>query len=229
MMRNTLRMIVLGVSLLASGAFTRLSAQEARLAGRIADDARAQLDAILVTARSEGLPTEPLVDRALEGAAKRARPDLIVNAVNRLLDELRAARVAFGTNATPAELTAGASALRAGATRNDLARLRRLRPKAPLTIPAGVLADLVAAGVPADTGIAAVLALATNADDADYIAFRRNVERDIALGASPSSSVGARLRAVGDLSTGGVGAAAPPRGETSGNTPPPPIPRKRKP
>ena len=102
-----------------------------------------------------------------------------------------------------------------------------LRPNAPLTIPAGVLADLVAAGVPADTGIAAVLALATNADDADYIAFRRNVARDIALGASPSSSVGARLRAVGDMATGVSAPNAPPRGETGNHAPPPP--RKRKP
>lgn len=225
-MRITLSTIALAVSLLTSGAFTELGAQDARLAGRVTEDARAQLDAILMTARSEGLPTEPLVDRALEGAAKRARPDLIVTAVNRLLDELRTARLAFGRDATAAELTAGASALRAGATRTDLARLRQLRPSAPLTIPAGVLADLVAGGVPADTGIAAVLALASNADDADYIAFRRNVARDIALGASPSSSVGARLRAVGDLATG-VSAPNAPRGEAGNNAPPPP--RKRKP
>jgi hypothetical protein len=64
------------------------------------------------------------------------------------------------------------------------------------------LADLVAAGVAADTGIAAVLALASNARDADYIAFRRNVERDIALGASPASSIGTRLRGMGEMADG---------------------------
>jgi hypothetical protein len=100
--------------------------------------------------------------------------------------------------------------------------LKQLRPRQPLTVPTGVLADLVDAGVPADTGIAAVLALASNADDADYIAFRRNVERDIAQGASPASSIGVRLRAVGDM-------AATPRELTSGSTSTTTPPRKRKP
>jgi hypothetical protein len=212
--------MVLGFSVLA----THAMAQEARLIGRVPDAPRAQLDATFAGARADGLPTEPLVDRALEGVAKGARPELIITAVNRLLEELRLTRQAFGQSASAAELTAGASALRAGATRADLARLRSLRPDVPLTIPAGVLADLVAAGVPADTGIAAVLALASNAADADYIAFRRNVERDIALGASPASSVGARLRAVGTM---GDAASAPPRTETTGQAGTPP--RKRKP
>ena len=66
-----------------------------------------------------------------------------------------------------------------------------------------MLADLVAAGVGADKGIAAVLALASNAGDADYIAFRRNVERDIALGASPASSIAARLRAAAPTAADG--------------------------
>ena len=190
-----------------------LSAQEARLVGRVPDAVRVQIDAVLATARADGLPTEPLVDRALEGVAKRARPELILQAVTRLHDELHRSRQALGARATGSELVAAASALRAGATVAHLTRLRALRPNSPLTIPAGVLADLVAAGVPADTGIAAVLGLASNAEDADYIAFRRNVERDIALGASPASSVGARLRAVGAVAdesmSVGNGASSP--------------------
>lgn len=192
------------------------SAQEPRFAARLSDSARARLDSILNTARAEGLPTEPVVDRALEGVAKRAPEALIVAAASRLLGELRLTRLAFGEAASGAELTAGASALRAGASRADLARLRRLRPDQPLTIAAGVFADLVAAGVPADTGIAAVLALASNTADADFVAFRRNVEQDIALGASPASSIGARLRAVAGVadelaSESGSGSPSGPR------------------
>jgi hypothetical protein len=220
MMRVAYGVIVLGVSLLALGAPAPTQAQEPRLVGRLTDEARAQVDAILAAARAGGLPAEPLVDRALEGAAKGAPPERIVTALTRLLEELRLTRQAFGDAASPAELTAGASALRAGAKPADLAQLRLLRPRQPLTIPAAVLADLVAAGVAADTGIAAVLALASNAGDADYIAFRRNVERDIALGASPVSSIGVRLRAMGEMadaslvntvSGGARGAGAGPR------------------
>jgi hypothetical protein len=196
------------------GAVMPAHAQEQRLAGRLSVESRARVDSTLAVARAERLPTEPLVDRALEGVAKRAPETLIISAVNRLFGELRLARQAFGQDASNAELTAGASALRAGATRANLERLRRLRPDKPLTIPAGVLADLVAAGVPADTGIAAVLALASNAADADYVAFRRNVEQDIALGASPAAALGARLRAVGDM----AGGASAPTSESGGGT-----------
>ncbi len=196
-------------------------AQEPRLVGKLPDAARAQVDGILDGARAAGLPTEPLVDRVLEGAAKGAAPQRIIAAITRLRDELRQARDAFGETASPPELTAGASALRVGATQEDLARLRSLRPTQPLTIAAAVLADLVAAGVPADTGIAAVLALAPSARDGDYVAFRRNVERDIALGASPAASIGARLQAVADM-------ASSPRTETTTGSSGGP-PRKRKP
>jgi hypothetical protein len=223
-MRPVVQVMVLSVTMVFA-TFASASAQEPRLVGRVPDATRLQLDATLSTAREDGLPTEPLVDRALEGAAKGARSELIIAAVNRLLNELREARQAFGAQASAAELTAGASAIRAGATRADLARLRRLRPEHALTVPAGVLADLVAAGVPADTGIAAVLALASNAADADYIAFRRNVERDIALGASPAASVGARLRAVGGMADNATTQSAP--GRETGGSPTPP--RKRKP
>lgn len=176
--------------------------QDARLASRLPDPARTQVEAILQSARGRGLPVEPLVDRALEGAAKGAPPALIVTAVTRLRDELLAASTAFGAAATPAELTAGASALRAGATPDDLAHLREARSGRPLTVAAAVLADLVAAGVPADTAVSAVLALAAAAGDAEYVAFRRNVQRDIELGASPAAALGVRLRNATDLATG---------------------------
>ncbi len=187
----------LGVAALlaASG----VSAQEPRLVGRLPDAARAQVEAVLADARAGGLPVEPLVDRALEGAAKGAPPALIVSAVTRLNGELRLTRTAFGDDASAAELSAGASALRGGATADDLARLRGLRPGRTLTVAAAVLADLVATGVPTDTAVVAVLALARKAEDADYVAFRRNVQRDIALGASPAAALGVRLRAASAL------------------------------
>jgi len=211
--------IALGICAVILGAPAGAGAQEPRLVGRLPDAPRLQVNEILDAAHEAGLPTEPLVDRALEGVAKGAVPNMIVAAVLRLRGELGLARDAFGVTASAAELTAGASALRAGATRGNLARLRQLRPEHPLTVPAGVLADLVAAGVPIETGLDAVLALADGAADADYVAFRRNVERDIALGASPVAAVGVRLRAVADAALNSVGGTG-----GTGSTP-----RKRKP
>ncbi len=192
-------LLIMGALLLMAAAPVPAHGQEPRLAGRIPDAARAQVDAILDAARASGLPAEPLVDRALEGSAKGASPGLIVAAVTRLRDELLVVRSTFGASASPAELAAGASALRAGARSRDLAELRKLRPGQPLTVAAAVLADLVAAGVPADTAVGAVLVMASDAGDADYVAFRRNVQRDIMLGASPAAALGVRLRSATNL------------------------------
>jgi len=196
---SAVRFGMIPVLLLLAAAPPMARGQEPRLAGRVPDPARAQVDAILDAARTRGLPIEPLVDRALEGAVKGAPPATIVAAVTRLRDELVVVRAAFGETSSTAELTAGASALRAGAGAEDLARLRRLRPSRPLTVAAAVMADLVAAGVPADTAVGAVLALAQDADDADYIAFRRNVQRDIELGASPAAALAVRIRSATDM------------------------------
>jgi hypothetical protein len=190
---------------------TSIAAQEDRLSGRLSADAMVLLVPILDSARAEGLPTGPLADRALEGSVKGASAALIASAVRRLWIELRAARGAFGNRATPAELYAGASALRAGAMPRDLEALRERRPGRPLIIPSSVLAELVAVGVPSDSAVAAVLVMAAQSQDAEYIAFRRDVERDIALGASPAAALGVRLRAVKDAAAAqpGLEMAAP--------------------
>src|SRR5438046_7046283 len=124
------------------------------------------------------LPTEPLVQRALEGATKRASGDASVPAGRRLAADLGHARDALGSTASPAELTAGAAALRAGASQATLAQLRHAR-REPLTVPLAVLADLVASGVPVDSAAAAVLGLAARASGAELVEFGRDVERDI--------------------------------------------------
>jgi hypothetical protein len=146
--------------------------------------------ALVDSARAAALPTEPLVQRALEGATKRATADRIVAAVRGLALDLGHARHALGPTASPPELTAAAAALRAGAPAATLTELRRVR-RASLIVPLAVLTDLVASGVPVDSAAAAVLSLAANARDTDLVEFRRAVERDIALGAPPASATAA--------------------------------------
>jgi len=133
--------------------------------------------ALIDSARTASLPTEPLVQRALEGATKGAPEGVIVAAVRR-----------------PAELSAGAAALRAGASQTTLAMLRHARRES-LIVPLAVLADLVSSGVPVDSAAAAVLSLARRARDADLVEFRRAVERDIALGAPPAAATAAAATA----------------------------------
>ena len=146
--------------------------------------------ALVDSARATALPTEPLVQRALEGATKRAAADRIVAAVRRLALDLGHARDALGPTTSPPELAAAAAALRAGAPPAILTELRRLRRES-LTVPLAVLTDLVASGVPVDSAAAAVLSLAAKSRDTDLVEFRRAVERDIALGAPPASAIAA--------------------------------------
>jgi hypothetical protein len=158
--------------------------------GRLDAGTRPLVAIVVDSARAAGLPTEPLVQRALEGAIKGAPGPLIVSAVQRLAADLGRARAALGAGTTPPELEAGAAALRAGAGPAVLAQLRRSR-RQTITVPLAVLTDLVASGVPVDSAAAAVLALAAGTRDADLIDFRRAVERDIALGAAPAAAVAA--------------------------------------
>jgi len=154
---------------------------------RLDSSARPIVAALVDSARAAALPTEPLVQRALEGATKRAPAERIVAAVRRLALDLGHARDALGPTASPTELGAAAAALRAGAQPATLTELRRIRRES-LTVPLAVLTDLVGSGVPVDSAATAVLSLAAKARDADLVEFRRAVERDIALGAPPASA-----------------------------------------
>jgi hypothetical protein len=175
----------------AQPAAAQVSPRE-KLAARLDTGAVAAIMPIIDAAQGQGLPIDPLVQKALEGASKRAPTDRIVLAVRRLSSQLGTARLALGTASTP-ELVAGASALQAGVRPEVLASLRDERPQASLAVPLGVLAELIARGVPADTGAMAVVALVdANVSDAQLVALRHDVERDIGIGAPPTTALIAR-------------------------------------
>jgi len=185
----------------------QIAAQDPRLE-RLDPETRSLVVAVVDSARAVGLPGEPLVQRALEGATKGAPGARIVAAVRRLATDLGTARTALGARASAPELEAGVAALRAGATPQVLTRLRDVR-RPPLTMALSVLADLVASGVPADSASAVVLALAPTARDADLVEFRRAVERDIALGAPPGAAAAVRALNTG-VRTDASGPGQPP-------------------
>jgi hypothetical protein len=170
------------------------AAQDPRLERRLDTATLQTVSGVIDSARLQGLPVEPLVQRALEGAAKHAAPEQIAAAVRRLARELATARDALGLASSPAELDAAASALRAGVRAADLTLLRRRRTQS-LTVALATLADLVSSGVPPDSAAAAVIALAASARDDQIAEFRRAVERDIALGAPPAAAAAVRVDA----------------------------------
>ena len=173
---------------------TRAEAQGSVLESRLDAETYRGVSAVIRSTSEMGVPTQSLVSKALEGASKGASGERIVAAVKRLAGQLVLARGALGESSSAAELDAGATALHIGVSPEQLASLRAARPRQSLTIPLGMLADLVARGVPTDSAGVVVLALArTNMRDEDFVAFRRNVERDIALGAPPAAAASVRV------------------------------------
>lgn len=159
-------------------------AQDARLVERLDAATATQVQQVVDAARKAGLPSEPLVQKALEGATLGASDDRIVAAVQTLHGQLRRAREALGGEASDDELTAAAGALRAGLEPNALRRLQSLRPDQPLVVPIAVLTDLVAEGVPPAEATRSVLDLARDGrPDDEFVALRRQVRSGV--GAEP--------------------------------------------
>jgi hypothetical protein len=163
-----------------------LAAQDARLAERLDPPTAAAVQDVVDSAARVGLPTEPLIQKALEGSTLGAGGDRIRMAVVALVGQLRHAREALGRDADQAELTAAAGALRAGLPPAALRRLQAFRSDRPLVVPIAVLTDLVAEGVPPDQATQSVLDLARDGrPDDDFVALRRQVQMQRRGGAAP--------------------------------------------
>ena len=168
------RVISLALLLAIPGA---AAAQDSRLIERLDTATAAGVQRVVDSARTAGLPTEPLVQKALEGGTLGASGKRIVAAVEALHGQLGRARDALGGNASDAELTAAAGALRAGLPPAALRRLQSLRSGRPLVVPIAVLTDLVAEGVPAEQATRSVLDLARDGrPDDEFVALRRQVQ-----------------------------------------------------
>ena len=177
---------------LALNAFTP-QASDPRLTNRLDRETRDAVDAIIESARKSGVPTEPLVDRALEGASKRATGSQIVSVVRGWADDLRKARQALGPGSPDAEVVAGAHALRNGVNVRQLERLRATRNGVRYAMALDVMNYLVNRGVPADTisPVIVNLVLASASED-QFARLRQDVERDISGGMSAATAASLR-------------------------------------
>ena len=165
---------------------------------RLDSATRIAVSALVDSARKARLPTEPLIDKALEGSQRGADGDRIVVAVSGLFAELRTAKSALGTGATTDEINAAANALHAGLPMRNLAQLRAASQHAGrsrITLPLTVATDLVARGVPVSVASDVILSLAkAGLRDADFAMFQRNVRLDIERGADAATAAQTRAR-----------------------------------
>ncbi|HET7025448.1 MAG TPA: hypothetical protein VFI39_09615 [Gemmatimonadales bacterium] len=194
-MRSALQRIYLAVGATALGITLQaggLAAQDQRLA-RLDAATRAGVTVVIDSLRAGGLPTEPLIQKALEGASKGASADRIVMAVRALGRDLGLVHALLGPSATEAELVAGAAAVRGGVAGSDIAALARLQAGRGLLVPLSVLAELVARGVPVDSAAAAVTRVAQRGGgNADFNTLERGIEHDIEAGIPAGAAASVR-------------------------------------
>jgi hypothetical protein len=205
---------IASVALAATASAQQPSADD-RLAGRLDGEARVQVVALVDSLRAEGLPTEPIVDRALEGVSKRADGALIVKVVRGFATHLRTARAILGP-ASPRELIAGANALKAGIKADELTRVRAMREGARYAVAFDVLTGLKNRNVPNDTAVRVIGALVKlAANDQQYVTLLDQIDRAIAGGVSPA--IAASVQGIGvekaviaaGNNSGGLGATLP--------------------
>ena len=151
----------LGLALIA-GPLAAQSAR-ARLEGRVPGAAIPVVDSLVERALAEGLPTEPLIQKALEGGAKQVTAPRIVAAVQVSLGQLRGARellIRAGDEppATPAEVTTVAWALRRGLPGPVVERVVAALPRPPRASAMHAVADLAAHHFDSDSAADLIIA-----------------------------------------------------------------------
>ena len=146
-MREAFRLVLLVASTVA----VELPAQTGatRLEGRVPQAALPAIDSMIAMAVAESLPTEPLVQKALEGSAKHVPPDRLVTGVRRGLLQLRTAREIVTRVAPTQPVAEGhvadiAAALARGVPAPVVERLLTMAPDEPPAPALHAAADLMA-------------------------------------------------------------------------------------
>jgi hypothetical protein len=183
---------------LVGAALAQAGAQDPRIGTRLDAPSRAAITALVDSARAQGLPVEPLMEKVYEGMGKGADGPRIVAAVRSLTLEMASAHRALGTVASADEIKAAASAMHAGVPAVELGKMKKQSGlRRSLTLPFTVLADIVSRGVPVEAGVNAIRSLVgAGAKDADLSKFQRNVSVDIDQGAPPAAAAETRAKAV---------------------------------
>ena len=189
---------VLATLAVVGAAFAPARAQDPRLGNPLDAPSRIAIRALIDSARAQGIPTEPLVQKMNQGVAMGLDGPRIVAAVRTLTREMATAHRALGTVATADEIQAAASAVHAGVPAVELGKIKKQSGlRRSLSLPFTVLADIISRGVPVEAGVNAIRSLVgAGAKDADINTFQRNVSGDIEKGAPPAAAAETRARAV---------------------------------
>ena len=185
--------VIVALVVAASGS---VEAQDPRIGNRLDAPTRKALSALVDSAKAQGIPVEPLMEKVYQGLAMGADGARIVTAVRSLTIEMANAQRELGTVASADELKAAASAVHAGVPPVELGKMKKQSGlRRSLTLPFTVLADIVSRGVPVNTAVNAIKSLVgAGARDRDISEFQRNVRVDVEKGAPPAAAAETRAK-----------------------------------
>lgn len=192
------RLITLGACVMALDAAR--SALPAQSDGTEAvSDIRARTAILLVfkNTSAKGVPIDPLVRKVREGVSKKSDPARIETAVQLLAQRLETSFIALAPTFSVEELSAGADALQVGVPASTLRDLRKLWLTRPLTVPLGILYELVSREIPVAQATKRVRELMhKGANDAQLATLSANVVADVAAGLAPDAALELRAKGV---------------------------------
>ena len=189
----------------ATGFVAAAGAQEPtkqeRVRAAFSGEAARELERLLADARDRGLPTEPLLDKALEGSAKGVPAERVLAVLAQLSTGLGRARAILaedGSPPVPADVVAVADGLRRGVPERAVSRLRtEAGPDEPIALAVHTLADLLDRGVPVDAALDVLTAWRSHgAQPTDLAELPAAVERLVRQGSLPSQAAEAVAAAV---------------------------------
>ncbi len=139
--------VILSLLLTLPGALAAQEAQLQRLHESYPDHAVERIQTILAEAAASGVPSDPLLAKALEGAAKGVAADRVVAALSAYRERLEQGAGLVGPAAAPGAVVMAADALRRGVPSETIRSLATGWPD-QFTVPLLVVGDLIEAGVP---------------------------------------------------------------------------------
>jgi hypothetical protein len=189
-----------GSSLLLCAALSGLGAQQQVQPDPLLklNEWRPRVQALIDSARAEGLPWNSVRLKAIEGVKKGYNSKGIYEELRKYYRRLELSQVALGPMATAEEIETGASVLAAGVNTEDLAKFRvsgtGRSPMRALTY----LADLIDKHqVPRNDAIDAFTKLwKDGAADSDFDGLWRLVDQDILSGVAPRNALQSRMKSL---------------------------------
>lgn len=162
--------------------------------------ARQAVEREIARAAAKGLPTQPLISKAMEGVTKHATGKQIQSAVESQAKRLEQARTLLAPSPSVAELVSGADALKLGVPPAMLKQIRATWPGRSVVMPLDVLTELVARGIPAKHALEQLVTLmAAGATPAQIAGLGASVQSDVASGLAPDAALEVRARGVMSL------------------------------